>query len=251
MQTRPLLAANWKMHGTEAQLRAWCAAYAAQTDEVAAVEMVLFPPFVWLPLLREIAPPFAWGAQSLGPAPEGAFTGEVSAAMLGECGCRYVLVGHSERRRLCAETDETAAQRLRQALDAGLRPVLCVGETLEERRTGQGFAVVERQLRGAVEGAGGIPADSGAVLAYEPVWAIGSGQNATAEQAREMHGFLRRLWGELDTPQAPRILYGGSVNADNAADFAALEEVDGVLVGGASLQAAEFSRICSAFSRRK
>jgi triosephosphate isomerase len=185
----------------------------------------------------------------LNPAAKGAHTGEVSAGMLLDLGCRYVLVGHSERRTLYGEGDADVAARFAAALEAGLEPVLCVGETLEERESGRTEAVVERQLDAVLERSG-VDSFGRAVVAYEPVWAIGTGRTATPEQAQAMHAFIRDKFASRDGIIAGqlRILYGGSVNGSNAADLFAREDIDGGLVGGASLKAEDFLAIRDAAS---
>ena len=231
-----LVAGNWKMHGSAAANRALLDALVAG---VQGVECVVCVPYPYLAQAAERlkGTAIAWGAQNLSEHAQGAFTGEVSAAMLVEFGCRYVLVGHSERRQLYGESDAIAAAKFTAALGAGLRPIFCVGETLAERDAGRTEEVVARQLDAVL--ARGKFGD--AVLAYEPVWAIGTGRTATPEQAQEVHGFLRKRVGE-----ATRILYGGSVKAQNAAAIFSKPDVDGGLIGGASLVAADFLAICAA-----
>ncbi len=233
-----LVAGNWKMHGSREANRVLLDALV-----VAKAECAVCVPY---PYLQQVAEKLrgtsvAWGAQNLSEHASGAFTGEVSAAMLAEFGCRYALVGHSERRQLFGETDALAAAKFAAATAAGITPILCVGETLEERDAGRTEAVVGRQLE-AVLGEGGF---GDAVLAYEPVWAIGTGRTATPEQAQAVHGFLRRKVGA-----ATRILYGGSVKPQNAADIFAMPDVDGGLIGGASLVAQDFLAICAAAQRK-
>jgi triosephosphate isomerase len=211
--------------------------------------MAVFPPFPYLGQVRSLLQGslIAWGAQNLNPASHGAHTGEVAASMLLEFGCQYVLVGHSERRSLYGESDSDVAKRFETAITAGLTPVLCVGETLEERESGITEAVVARQLDAVVDRCG-VESLSQAVIAYEPVWAIGTGQTATPEQAQSVHAFIRHkiisqaaiIGGQI------RILYGGSVNGSNAADLFAREDIDGGLVGGASLKAQDFLAIRNA-----
>jgi triosephosphate isomerase len=205
------------------------------------------PPSPYLSLVQSLAAGsgVAWGGQTLNPNAQGAYTGEVSGAMLLDFDCRYVLVGHSERRALFAENDEAVAERFEQAQSLGLVPVLCVGETQAEREGGLTESVVARQLD-AVIGRCGIEALASAVIAYEPVWAIGTGLTATPEQAQAVHAFTRDKLAALDGTIAGQIqiLYGGSVKASNAADLFAREDIDGGLVGGASLNATEFLGIC-------
>ncbi len=235
-----LVAGNWKMHGNLAANRALLEAIVAG---VPGVECAVCVPY---PYLAQVAKRLrgtrvAWGAQNVSEHASGAYTGEVSAAMLGEFGCRYVLVGHSERRQLYGESDARVAAKFVAARDAGITPILCVGETLEEREAGRTQDVVARQLDAALA-RGGI---GDAVVAYEPVWAIGTGRTASPEQAQEVHGFLRRRLTETT-----RILYGGSVKPDNAAAIFAMPDVDGGLIGGAALKAQDFIAICRAAERK-
>jgi triosephosphate isomerase len=231
-----LVAGNWKMHGSLAANRALLDAL---VTGVQGVECAVCVPFPYLAQAAERlkGTAIAWGAQNLSEHAQGAYTGEVSAAMLADLGCRYVLVGHSERRQLYGESDALAAAKFAAAAGAGLRPIFCVGETLAERDAGRTQEVVARQLDAVL--ARGKLGD--AVLAYEPVWAIGTGRTATPEQAQAVHAFLRTRVGE-----GSRILYGGSVKAQNAAAIFAMPDVDGGLIGGASLVAADFLAICAA-----
>ncbi len=213
------------------------------------VELLVCPPF---PYLGEVAAaignaPVALGAQTLSEHPPGAVTGEVAAAMLADIGVRYVIVGHSERRELFAESDAQVAAKFAAALAAGLTPVLCVGETLEEREAGQTEAVVARQLDAVLKLSGG-EAFARAVVAYEPVWAIGTGKTATPDMAEEVHAMLRRRLRDASEVAAGdcRILYGGSMKPDNAAGLLSQANIDGGLIGGASLKAADFSAIARA-----
>ncbi len=235
-----LVAGNWKMHGNLAANRALLEAIVAG---VPGVECAVCVPYPYLAQVAERlrGTRVAWGAQNVSEHASGAYTGEVSAAMLGEFGCRYVLVGHSERRQLYGESDARVAAKFVAARDAGITPILCVGETLEEREAGRTQDVVARQLDAALA-RGGI---GNAVVAYEPVWAIGTGRTASPEQAQEVHGFLRRRLTETT-----RILYGGSVKPDNAAAIFAMPDVDGGLIGGAALKAQDFIAICRAAERK-
>jgi triosephosphate isomerase len=237
-----LVAGNWKMHGSRAANRALLDALLDEIRTPKGVEAAVCVPF---PYLEQVAgrlrgTAIAWGAQNVSEHAQGAYTGEVSAAMVREFDCRYVIVGHSERRQLYGESDAQVAAKFAAAQGAGLTPILCVGETLQEREAGRTEEVVGRQLQEVLDGS-----DFGsAVLAYEPVWAIGTGRTATPEQAQQVHGFLRsRL-----SPDC-RILYGGSVKAQNAAAIFAMPDVDGGLIGGASLVAAEFAAIVKAGER--
>jgi len=241
-----LVAGNWKMHGSRASITELLGDIVAGAGARPDVDLVVFPPFPYLSLVQELALDSAvsWGAQTLNPQPKGAHTGEVSASMLLDFGCRYVLVGHSERRALYGEGDGDVAARFAVAVEAGLKPVLCVGETLEQRESGDTREVVSRQID-AVLDVSGIGVFSDAVIAYEPVWAIGTGRTATADQAQAVHAFIRdKLAAQDDTISGQlRILYGGSVNSSNAADLFACEDIDGGLVGGASLEAKSFLAI--------
>jgi triosephosphate isomerase (TIM) len=240
-----LVAGNWKMHGSKTMVTGLVEGLLAAPPRD-AVDLAVFPPFPYLSLVQSLlaGSPIAWGAQTLNPVARGAHTGEVSAPMLLDHGCRYVLVGHSERRSLYGENDADVAARFEAALDAGLEPVLCVGETLQEREEGRTEAVVERQLQAVLERCS-VDGFRHAVVAYEPVWAIGTGQTATPEQAQAVHAFIRDKFASRDDIIAGqlRILYGGSVNGSNAADLFAREDIDGGLVGGASLKAEDFLAI--------
>jgi len=231
-----LVAGNWKMHGSRASIAALLDALVSENPGAGCA---VCPPF---PYLQQVAErlrgsAIAWGAQNVSEHAQGAYTGEVSAAMLAEFGCRYVIVGHSERRQLFGERDAQAAAKFAAVRAAGMTPILCVGETLEERDAGKTEAVVERQILAVVE----KNSFSNAVLAYEPIWAIGTGRNATPEQAQAVHAFLRRK-----VPSETPILYGGSVKPQNAAAIFAMPDVDGGLIGGASLVAKDFLDIVKA-----
>ena len=235
------------MHGSRAANRALLDAVVEGVKSAGAVDCAVCVPY---PYLGEVAAqlagsPVGWAAQNVSEHAQGAYTGEVSAGMLAEFGCTYVLVGHSERRQLYGETEAQVAAKFKAAMDKGLTPVLCVGETLAEREGGRTEEVVARQL-GAVIEVAGQGAFSTAVLAYEPVWAIGTGRTATPEQAQAVHAFLRPR-----VTAATRILYGGSVKKDNAAALFALPNVDGGLIGGASLVAADFAAIVQAAAKAK
>ena len=243
----PLVVGNWKMHGTVPEARALATGIRDGLKRPRGVEVVVCPPFTALMAVSEIVggTPIGLGAQNCHHEPSGPHTGEISPPMLVDLGCRIVLVGHSERRREMGETDAQVNRKLIAALAHGLTPVLCVGETADERRQGLTFTTVEGQLRAGL--AGVEPAAlAKVVLAYEPVWAIGTGVNATPAQAAEVHGYLRGLVSELgskDVAQTVRILYGGSVKADNVDALAAESDIDGALVGGASLVAQGFIAI--------
>jgi triosephosphate isomerase len=244
---RPILAANWKMHKTSAEARAFAAAFAPLVaDATSVVEVVIAPPFT---ALAAVGPALAGtrialGAQNVHPETHGAYTGEVAAGMLRELGCSYCIVGHSERRTLFGETSAFVAKKAAALLREGLRPILCVGESLEEREAGRTEAVIDAQLRESLEG---LPAERAAelVVAYEPIWAIGTGKTATPIMAQEVHGHIRaRLRARYGAAaDAIRIQYGGSVKPENAAELMAQPDIDGALVGGASLEPESFARI--------
>ncbi len=246
------VAGNWKMHGglkTNQQLLQDVLAGAAGLRGVGVAVCVPFP---YLAQVQSVlaGTSVAWGAQNLSEQAQGAFTGEVSASMLQDFGCRYVLVGHSERRSIYGETDKLVAEKFAAALASGMQPVLCVGETLEQRDAGKTLEVVSAQLE-AVLSRVGVAAFSGAVVAYEPVWAIGTGRTATSEQAQEVHAAIRAQIAKLDAKVADglQILYGGSVKPANAAELFAMPDIDGGLIGGASLVAKDFLAICAAAVR--
>lgn len=242
-----LVAGNWKMHGSRAFTRSLVEHLAAEFAGGAPCEIAVCPPFVYLPEAVERAAdsPILIGAQDLSPHDEGACTGEVSGPMLADLGCRYVIVGHSERRSQHGESDELVVAKFLAAQRYGLTPILCVGESLEEREADQTESVVGRQL-GAVLRAAGSEAFSRAVIAYEPIWAIGTGRTATPQQAQAVHGYIRGLLRSENGSIADliKVLYGGSVKAGNAAEIFAMPDVDGGLVGGASLEAKGFASIC-------
>jgi triosephosphate isomerase len=243
----PLVVGNWKMHGGIAEARELALAVRDGLKRPRGVEVVVCPPFTALPAVAEAlaGSPIGWGAQNAHWEDKGAFTGEISPVMLAELRCRLVILGHSERRHLFRETDEEINRKVSAALRHKLVPLLCVGETEEERRQGLTFTVVEGQLRTGWAGLGADEIARG-VLAYEPVWAIGTGVNATPAQAAEVHGYLRGLVSELaskEIAQSLRILYGGSVKPDNAAELTQEPDIDGSLVGGASLQPQSFITI--------
>ena len=245
----PLIAGNWKMHKTASEARALVGELRDRLDGAGDVEVAVCPPFTALATAVEAAAgsDIAVLAQNLHHEPSGAFTGEVSPPMLTELGVRGSLLGHSERRQLFGETDRALQVKVPAALEAGLMPVLCVGETEEEREAGE----TERKLRHQMQEAlARVPDErlGEVVVAYEPIWAIGTGRVATAAQAAEAIGFVRALVGDRSAEQAQRtrLLYGGSVTPDNAAELLALEDVDGALVGGASLKADSFGAIVAA-----
>ena len=246
---QPLVAGNWKMNGSLAGARELLAGIKDGIGAVNNAEVAVCPPYVFLALAQaELSgSDIAWGAQNLSTESSGAFTGEIAASMLKDFGCTYVIVGHSERRTLYGEDDVLVARKFAVARAAGLRPILCVGETLEERERGVTEEVVARQVD-AVINLEGVAALGDGVIAYEPVWAIGTGVTASPEQAQDVHDFIRRRVAgkNLDVGEAVRVLYGGSMKPDNAAELLAKPDIDGGLIGGASLKAADFLAICTA-----
>ncbi len=246
---KKLVAGNWKMYGSIDQNEALLNALVASSATLNGVDVAVCVPFPYLfqtTMLLETSG-IAWGAQNLSEHASGAYTGEVSAAMLKEFSCKYVLVGHSERRTLYGEDDVTVARKYAAAQASGLVPILCVGETLAERDANATESVVGRQLDKVIEMAG-IVTLANCVVAYEPVWAIGTGKTATAEQAQAVHQFIRGRIAARDAGLAAKllILYGGSVKASNAAQLLAMPDIDGGLIGGASLVADDFLAICHA-----
>ena len=246
----PLITGNWKMNGTLASAAALLGELRVELDGQTGVEVCVCPPFTLLAMAAQVlqGSRIVLGAQNVAWQSEGAFTGEICAAQLRDVGCQLVIVGHSERRRLLGESDEEVGRKTAAALAGGLTPLVCVGETLAERQAGETRAVVIRQLEGAIAGLG-PPELTKLVLAYEPVWAIGTGVNATPEQAQEMHAAIR-VWlagrGGPSLAASTRILYGGSVKPDNAALLLSQPDVDGALVGGASLSHRDFVAIARA-----
>jgi triosephosphate isomerase len=242
IRRRPLVGGNWKMHLLREEVEAYCRAFASAAGELSA-EVVLFPSF---PLLPAVAASLAgsgvaWGGQDLHQEESGAFTGDVSGGQLKDAGCTWALCGHSERRRDHSESDELVARKATAAIRAGLIPLICLGETAEERERNETFTVLERQLAGALE-----ERPDPFAIAYEPVWAIGTGETATPAMAQEAHRHLRIVLADLigdEAANTKRILYGGSVNPGNAAELHAQPDIDGFLVGGASLDPEKFLAI--------
>jgi len=243
---RAILAANWKMHKTAAEAEAFAAAFLPLVKDAGEVDIVVAPPFTALDRLgRALAGSnVALAAQNANPEPKGAFTGEIAISMLAELGCRYAIVGHSERRTIYGEGDALVADKAAALFEAGLTPIVCVGESLEERESGRTSEVVGAQLEGSLAR---VPAERAAelVVAYEPIWAIGTGKTATPDTAQEVHAFvreqLRQRFGAAG--DAIRIQYGGSVKPENVDELMAQPDIDGALVGGASLDPEAFSRI--------
>jgi triosephosphate isomerase (TIM) len=244
-----LVAGNWKMNGNLASNQALLKSLIPLLASVSGTRCAICVPYPYLAQTEHIlrGQGIAWGAQDVCQYEHGAYTGGVSAGMMADFGCRYVIVGHSERRALFGDTDEVVAQKFAAVLKASLTPILCVGETLAERESGVMETVIARQLE-AVIAKSGAPALERAVVAYEPVWAIGTGKTATPEQAQAVHVFIRSCVAEHDIRVADGlpILYGGSVKASNAQQLFAMPDIDGGLIGGASLVAEEFAAICKA-----
>ena len=243
----PFIAGNWKMHKTVHEAVVFVKELRSLVKDVDDVEIVVAPPFTAVHAAAEAARNSNVGvaAQHLHWEPSGAFTGEVSGPMIREAGAEYVIIGHSERRQYFGETDETVNRRLRAALDAGLVPIVCIGETLEEREAGRTLDVLDRQIDGGLAGMSGAQVAS-LVLAYEPVWAIGTGRTATSAQAQEAHAHIRRRLREQFGENAAaecHVIYGGSVKPGNTRDLVSQPDVDGALVGGASLEVESFLEI--------
>jgi triosephosphate isomerase len=246
----PVIAGNWKMYKTVQEAVVFTKEFRKLAGSLTGVELVLAPPYTAVHPVAEAARAsnVAVAGQDLYWEKEGAFTGEVSASMLREAGAEYVIIGHSERRRLFGETDSSVNRRIGAALGASLIPIVCIGETLDERDGGQTLAVLDRQVKGGFDGMTGDQV-AGLILAYEPVWAIGTGRNATPAQAQEAHAHIRgrlRQWFGAAAADACRILYGGSVKPDNAKELMSQPDVDGALVGGASLDPESFLAIAKA-----
>jgi triosephosphate isomerase len=249
----PLLAGNWKLNCSRREARELASAITEGCGGLEDREVLLAPPYTSLDVVREVLAKtsIALGAQDVFWEESGAFTGEVSAPMLVDAGCSHVIIGHSERRQHFGDTDYTVARKVAAAAKAGLAPVVCVGETLEQREKDATMQVIERQVTG---GLCELPAEAFGrlVIAYEPVWAIGTGRTATPQQAEEVHAYIRELLGKVTNPQtaaATRVLYGGSVKPDNIDELMACPNVDGALVGGASLKAKDFLRIVGFLER--
>ena len=248
MTTRkPLLAGNWKMHKTIPEALELVNGLKINLAGVTDREILVCPTFVSLyPVSQAIkGSNIKLGAQNLFWESKGAFTGEIAPGMLVDSGCKYAIIGHSERRQFFGETDETVNKKMLAAFNAGLTPIVCVGETLEEREKGIAYTVIERQVRNGMAGLNLEQAKT-VVIAYEPVWAIGTGKTATPAQAQEVHAFIRKLYGQMygDNASASiRILYGGSVKPDNVSELMKQEDIDGGLIGGASLDIESFTKL--------
>ena len=249
----PFIAANWKMYKTVHEAVVFVKEFRSLVKDITAVEIVVAPPFTALHAIAEAARSSNVGVsgQNLHWEKDGAFTGEISARMLREAGAEYVIVGHSERRRLFGETDQSVNRKVVAALGVGLTPIVCIGETLEEREAEQMLPVLDRQIKEGLDGLSGDQVHS-LVIAYEPVWAIGTGRNATPEQAAEAHAHIRgrlRSWFGGSAADGCHVIYGGSVKPDNIHDLIVLPDVDGALVGGASLDVRGFADIVSRSQR--
>lgn len=246
---QPLVAGNWKMNGTRESVRPLIEGIIHGLAGVTRAEVAVCPPFVYLELVGSAVrgTQIALGAQNVSKEDMGAFTGEIAAPMLKDMGCQYVIVGHSERRTLYGEDDRLVAEKCSRARKEGLTPILCIGELLEEREAGKTEDVVARQLDAVIDLLG-VASLADSIIAYEPVWAIGTGRTATPEQAQQVHAFIRqRIAAQSgEAAEKVRILYGGSVNAKNAAELFAMSDIDGGLIGGASLKTADFLTICQA-----
>lgn len=250
---KPFVAGNWKMHGTKDSIRELISGLNAQASQADNVDMAVCPSSIFIDFVKSelTAKNVSVGAQNMAQvAGEGAYTGENSVGMIKELGCDYVILGHSERRAIYGETDALIADKVAVALDNGVTPILCVGETLEERESGVMEKVIAEQLDAVIEKVG-IDAFEKIVIAYEPVWAIGTGKTASPEQAQEVHAFIRDKMARLNRSVAEKVIiqYGGSVKPDNAAELFAQPDIDGGLIGGASLKAEDFMAICLAASK--
>lgn len=246
---KPLIAGNWKMNGSVARVTTLIEGIKKNLSSLSDLDVLVLPPFVHLMLVHDLINHSALllGAQNLYLGAEGAFTGEVSGPMLKDIGCQYVLIGHSERRALFHESHAIVAAKFKAAAEAGLKPILCLGETQTERENGMTEKVLHMQLESVIDTVG-IGAFQQAAIAYEPVWAIGTGLTASPAQAQEAHAFIRQLikQNKVDLAETIRILYGGSMKAENAAQLLAMPDIDGGLIGGASLDAKSFLKICEA-----
>jgi triosephosphate isomerase len=248
---KAMVAGNWKMNGSRNDATTLLQALKQGAAPFNNIEIAVFPSFVHIPLAQDTLgdATIVWGAQDLYPGASGAFTGEVSGPMLTDFGCQYVLIGHSERRHIFHESLDLVAEKFIAANDANLKPILCLGESLDERESNRTEVVLTKQLESVLKAAS-ISAFKQTVIAYEPVWAIGTGLTASPAQAQEAHAFIRGLLAKQDVNLANsmRILYGGSVKADNATGLFAMPDIDGALVGGASLDVKSFLAICQASS---
>jgi triosephosphate isomerase len=244
-----LVAGNWKMNGSRESIRTLLDGVKAGMDDVKSAEVAVCAPAIYIPLVEELltGSSVAWGGEDLSVHEAGAYTGEIAASMLNDFHCKYVIIGHSERRTYHGESDELVAEKYETAMNAGLVPIFCIGETLDEREQGITNDVVARQVDAVISKLG-VAALLKGVVAYEPVWAIGTGKTATPEQAQEVHAFIRGRIAESDAAvaEAVQILYGGSMNAGNASELLAQADIDGGLIGGASLKPDDFLAIAKA-----
>lgn len=244
---RPLMAGNWKMHKNIPEAIAMVKELKPLISDVKDVDVLICPVFTAIyPLANEVkGSNIQIGAQNVYWEPKGAFTGEIAVSMLSDAGCSFVIIGHSERRQYFAETDETVNKRTKSTLNANLIPIVCVGETLQERESDNTFKVIEKQVREGIKNFSKEEAEK-IVIAYEPVWAIGTGKTATPQQAQDVHEFIRKIYSEMygsDIADKVRILYGGSVKPDNVSELMKQKDIDGGLVGGASLEASSFAKL--------
>ncbi|WP_127470568.1 triose-phosphate isomerase [Thiomicrorhabdus aquaedulcis] len=246
---KPFVAGNWKMHGSKASIKELIAGLNAKVEQVSGVDVTVCPPAIYIDYVSQLLnPSIKVGAQNVAQEPvQGAFTGEHSVEMLKDLGCQYVIIGHSERRAIFGESNALVAVKVKVALQAGVTPILCVGETLQERQSGVMQSIISGQLD-AVLDLVGIESFEKIVIAYEPVWAIGTGVTASPEQAQEVHAFIRGKLASLSSEVAQKVIiqYGGSVKPDNAVELFGQADIDGGLIGGASLNADDFMAICKA-----
>lgn len=246
---KPLIAGNWKMHGSKSQVEALIQGIKQGSQAYLGTNVLICPPFTYLQQAHDLigTSSLLLGAQNLHQGTQGAFTGEVSGPMLADVGCQYVIIGHSERRTLFQEDLATVAAKFKAAMDAKLIPILCIGETQTEREQNKTESVIQSQLQSVIDAAG-IEAFRSAVIAYEPVWAIGTGLTATPEQAQAVHAYIRQMImkNNVDIAKTICILYGGSMKPENAVSLLAMPDIDGGLIGGASLDVASFLAICAA-----
>ncbi|MEJ2391290.1 MAG: triose-phosphate isomerase [Gammaproteobacteria bacterium] len=245
---KTFIAGNWKMNGSRDSIKTLLDGLKAGIGGVNKADVAVCAPFIYLPdVAQQLAgTPVAWGAQNVSTEAKGAFTGEIAASMIADFGCKYIIVGHSERRSYYGETDEIVARKFGVVVEAGMTPIFCIGETLEEREKGITEQVVERQVKAVIDMHGVAMLGKG-VIAYEPVWAIGTGKTATPEQAQDVHAFIRSIIAKADQGVADKMIiqYGGSMNAANAKELLAQTDIDGGLIGGASLKAEDFLTICT------
>ncbi|MEJ2361082.1 MAG: triose-phosphate isomerase [Gammaproteobacteria bacterium] len=245
---KTFIAGNWKMNGSRDSIKTLLDGLKAGIGGVNKADVAVCAPFIYLPdVAQQLAgTPVAWGAQNVSTEAKGAFTGEIAASMIADFGCKYIIVGHSERRSYYGETDEIVARKFGVVVEAGMTPIFCIGETLEEREKGITEQVFERQVKAVIDMHGVAMLGKG-VIAYEPVWAIGTGKTATPEQAQDVHAFIRSIIAKADQGVADKMIiqYGGSMNAANAKELLAQTDIDGGLIGGASLKAEDFLTICT------